>query len=137
MEQFVLVPAYVYNNKVLNTQTVTKQELPKYQAEQNPTYRIASLKKELNKELFAKADIFVDKILSRGCIKLSNSQILILAVVKSGVLLSDFLNKFIVEMQKIRTNFFTLLDAAVISPSLVPYQNAKVKERGNCVPFKI
>ena len=28
MEQFVLVPAYVYN-KSLNTQSVTKQELPK------------------------------------------------------------------------------------------------------------
>ena len=34
MEQFVLIPASIYNNKSLNTQTVTKQELPEYQAEQ-------------------------------------------------------------------------------------------------------
>ena len=37
MEQFVLVPASVYN-KSLITQSVTKQELPKYQPSQNPTY---------------------------------------------------------------------------------------------------
>ena len=30
MDQFVLVPASLYN-KILKTQTVTKQELPKYQ----------------------------------------------------------------------------------------------------------
>ena len=35
MEQFVLVPASVYNNSV-TTQSVTKQELPKYKAEQPP-----------------------------------------------------------------------------------------------------
>ena len=53
MEQSVLVPASVFN-KSLNTQAVTKRELPKYQAEQNPTYQIDSLIKEINKKLFAK-----------------------------------------------------------------------------------
>ena len=54
MEQFVLVPASVYNKSV----SVTKQELPKYKAEQPPTYQIDSLKKEVNKKLFCKADSF-------------------------------------------------------------------------------
>ena len=36
MEQFVLVPASVYNKSV-TTQSLTKQELPKYKAEQPPT----------------------------------------------------------------------------------------------------
>ena len=36
MDQFVLIPASVYN-KSLITQSVTKQELPKYQPSQNPT----------------------------------------------------------------------------------------------------
>ena len=42
MEQFVLVLASVYEhkNKSLITQVVTKQELIKYQAEQNPAYRM-------------------------------------------------------------------------------------------------
>ena len=89
MEQFVLVPAPVYN-KSLITQSVTKQELPKYQPSQNPTYQIDSLKKEINKKLFSNADSLVDKILSCPCIKLSNSQTFILDGVKTRIFLSDF-----------------------------------------------
>ena len=77
VEQFVLVPASVYN-KSLISQSVTKQELPKYQPSQNPTYQIDSLKKEINKKLFFKAVSVVDKILSCPRIKFSNSQTLIL-----------------------------------------------------------
>ena len=76
MEQFVLVPVTVFN-KSLITQSVTKQELPKYQPSQNPTYQVDSLK-EINKKLFSKADSLVDKILTCPRIKLSNSQTLIL-----------------------------------------------------------
>ena len=50
MEQFVLVPASVYNKSV-TTQSVTKQEIPKYKAEQPPTYQNVSLKKDINKKL--------------------------------------------------------------------------------------
>ena len=72
MDQFVLVPASVYN-KSLIAQSVTKQEFPKYQSSQNPTYQLDSLKKEINKELISKADSLVDKILYFPRIKLSNS----------------------------------------------------------------
>ena len=89
MEQFVLVPASVYNKSLIN-QSVTKQELPKYQPSQNPTYKIDSLKKEINKKLFSKADSLVDKILSCPCIKLSNSQTLIMDGIENVVFLSDF-----------------------------------------------
>ena len=89
MEQFVLVPASVYN-KSLITQSVTKQELPKYQLSPNPTYQGDSLKNEINKKLFSKADSLVDKILSCPRIKLSNSQTLILDGVETGIFLSDF-----------------------------------------------
>ena len=85
MEQFVLVPASVYNK---SAQSVTKQELPKYKAEQPPTYQIDSL--NLNKKLFGKADTLIDKILSCSRIKLSNSQTIILDGVDTGVLISDF-----------------------------------------------
>ena len=49
MEQFVLVPASVYNKSV-TTQSATKRELPKFEAEQPPTYQIDSLKKDINKK---------------------------------------------------------------------------------------
>ena len=85
MEQFVLVPASVYNK---SAQSVTKQELPKYKAEQPPTYQIDSL--NLNKKLFGKADTLIDKILSCSRIKLSKSQTIVLNGVDTGVLISDF-----------------------------------------------
>ena len=84
MEQFVLVPASVYNKSV-TTQSVTKQELPEYKAEQPPTYQIDSKKRDFNKKLFGKADSLIDKYLSCSRIKLSNSQTIILDGVDTGV----------------------------------------------------
>ena len=136
MEQFILVPASVYN-KSLTTQSITKQELPKYKAEQPPTYQIDSLKRDINKKLFGKADTLIDKVLSCSRIKLPNSQTLILDGVDTGVLISDFtlhLRRNNVDLPDI---YFTLLDAAGISPSLVFNQNATAKERGRWVPFKV
>ena len=89
MEQFLHVPASVYNKSV-TTHSVTKQELPKYKVEQPPTYQIDSLKRDINKKLFGKADKLVDKILSCSRIKLSNSQTITLDGVDTGVLISDF-----------------------------------------------
>ena len=73
MEQFVLVPASAYNKSVTR-QSATKQELPKYKAEQLPTYQTDSLKGELKKKLFGRGDTLIDKILCCSRIKLSNSQ---------------------------------------------------------------
>ena len=89
MEQFVLLPVSVWNKSV-TTQSVTKQELPKYKTEQPPTYQIESLKRDLNKKLFGKADTPIDKILSCPRIKLSNSQTIVLDGVDTGVLISVF-----------------------------------------------
>ena len=130
MHQFILVPASVYN-KSLITQTVTKQELPKYQHSQNPTYQIDSLKKEINKNLFSKADSLVDKILSCPRIKLSNSQTLILDGVETGIFLSDFAQQLRRKNADVPHIYFTLFDAADIFPTLILNQNAKAKERGS------
>ena len=133
MEQFVLVPASVYNKSV-TAQSVTKQELRKYKAEQPPTYQIDSLKRDINKKLFGKADTLIEKILSCSRIKLSNSQTIILDGVDTGVLISDFTLHL---RRKNADIYFTLLDAAGISPSLVFNQNAKAKDRGSWIPFKL
>ena len=55
MEQCDLVPASVYNKSVTE-QSVTKQELPNSKSEQPITYQIDSLKRDINKKLFGKAD---------------------------------------------------------------------------------
>ena len=136
MEQFVLVPASVYNKSV---QCVTKQELPKpkYKAEQPPTYQIDSLKKEINKKIFSKADPLIDKVLSCSRIKLSNSQTIVLDDVDTGVLISDFTLHLRRKNADVPDIYFTLLNAAGISPSLVFNKNAKAKDRATWVPFKV
>ena len=136
MEQFVLVPASVYNKSV-TTQSVTKQELPKYKAEQPPTYQIDSLKIDINKKLFGIADNLIDKFLSCSRIKLSNSHTKILDGVDTGVLFSDFTLHLRRKNADVSDIYFTLLDAAGISPSLVFNQNAKAKGRRSWVPFKV
>ena len=136
MEQFVLVPASVYIKSVL-TQSVTKQELPKYKAEQPPTYQNDSLKRDINKKLIGKTDPLIDKILSCSRIKLSNSQTKILDGVDTGVLISDFTLHLCRKNSDVPDIYFTLLDAAGISPSLVFNQNSKGKVRGSWVPFNV
>ena len=134
MEQFVLVPASVYNKSV-TTQSVTKQEPPKYKAEQPPTYQIDSL--NLNKKLLGKAHTLIDKTLSFSRIMLSNSQKINLDGVDTEVLISDFTLHLRRKNAVVPDIYFTLLDAAGISPSLVFNQNAKAKDRGSWVPFKV
>ena len=130
MEQFVLIPASVYNK---SEQSVTKQELPKYKAEQPPTYQIDSL--NLNKKHCA--DSLIDKVLCCSRIKLSNSERIIWDGVDTGVLISDFTLHLRRKNADVPDIYFTLLDAAGISPSLVFNQNAKAKDRGSWVPFKV
>ena len=134
MEQFVLVPASVYNE---SAQSVTKQELPKYKAEQPPTYQIDSIKRDINKKLFGKADPLIDKILSCSRIKRSNSQTIFLDGVDTGVLISVLTLHLRRKNADVPDIYFTLLDAALISPSLVFNKNAKAKDRGRWIPFKI
>ena len=136
MEQFVLVPASVYNKSV-TTQSFTKQELPKYKAEQPPTYRIDSLKRDVHKKHFGKADSLIDKILSCSRIKLPNSQTIILDGVDTGMLISDFTLHLRRKNADVPDIYFTFLDAAGISPSLFFNQNAKAKDRGSWIPFKV
>ena len=136
MEQFVLVPASVYNKSV-TTQSVTKQEVPKYKAEQPPTYQIDSLKRDINRKLFGKADTLIDKILSCSRIKFSSSQTIILDGVDTGVSISDFTLHLRQKNANVPDIYFTLLDAAGISPSLVFNQNPKAKDRRSWVPFNV
>ena len=139
MEQFVLVPASVYNKNV-TAQSVTKQELPKYEAEQPPKYQNDSLKRDINKKHFkhfGKADSLKDKILSCSRIKLSNSQTIILDGVDTGVLISDFTPHLRRKNADVPDIYFSLLNAAGISAPLVFNQNAKANDRGSWIPFKV
>ena len=136
MEQFVLVPASVYIKSV-TTQSVTRKELPKYKAEQPPTYQLDSLKRHINKKLFGKAGTLIDQILSCSRIKHLYSQTIVLHGVGTGVLISVFTQHLRRKNADVPDIYFTLLDAAGIPPSLLFNQNAKAKDRGSWIPFKV
>ena len=137
MEQFVLVPLSVYNNSNSST-IVTKQELPKYKPEQTPTYHKDTLKNEINQQLSTSASPIANKFLESSRIKLSNSNTLILDEIETSVLLKDFAQRFKRKNVAIPDVYFTLLDAASITPNLVVNSHAaKGKERGAWIPFKI
>ena len=135
MEQFVLVSASVCQKSV-TVQFVTKQELPKFEAEQPSTYQIDALKRDINKIPCVKTDTLIDNILSCSRIKLSNSQTIILDGVDTGVLFSDFTEHLRRRRADVPDIYFTLLDVAEVSTSLVFNQNAKAEDRGSWVPFK-
>ena len=124
-------------NKSVTTQSVTKQELPKYEAEKPPMYQIDSLKRDINRKHFGKTDSLIDKILSCSRIKFSISQTIILDGVDTVVLISDFTLHLLRKNADVPDIYFTLLDAAGISPSLVFNQNAEAEDRGSWVPFKV
>ena len=78
-----------------------------------------SLKRDINKKLFVEADTLIYKILSCSRIKLSKSQTIILDGVNTGVLISDFTVPLRRKNADVPDIYFTLLDAAGTSPSLV------------------
>ena len=135
-EQFVLVPLSVYNSNNRPT-IVTKQEIPKYKPEKTPQYHKDTLKKENNQQLSTSASRLVNKILESPCIKLSNSNTLILDGIETGVLLKDFAQCLKPKNVPIPDIYFTVLDAASITPNLVVNSHTKGKERGAWIPFKI
>ena len=55
----------------------------------------------------------------------------------TGVFLSDFAQQLGRKNADVPDVYFTLLDAAGVSPIMVLNQNAKAKETGSWVPFKI
>ena len=134
MEQFVLVPVSVYY--AIKESTI-KRNLPTYDSEERPTYQRDSLYKEVNKRLNSSANSLVNKVLDSPRIKLSNSDTLILDGKETGVLLTDFVHQLRRKNVEIPDIYFTLLDAIGISPQSVINKNAKAKERGGWIPFKI
>ena len=95
------------------------------------------MKKEINQQLSTSASPLVNKVLESRLINLSNSNTLILDGIETGVLLKDFAQRFKRKNVPIPDIYFTLLDAASITPNLVVNSHAKGKEKGAWIPLKI
>ena len=136
IEQIVLDRASVYN-KGLNTLSVTKQEFPKYQALPNPRYQTESLKREINKNLFANADSLVNRNVFCSRIRISKMHTSFLDGVETRALLSDFAQQLRRKNADNPHSYFTLLNDAAISPTLSLNQNVWAKKRMKWVLFGI
>ena len=95
------------------------------------------LKKEINQQFSTSASPLMNKILESPRIKLSISNTLILDGIETGVLLKDFAQRLRRKNVPIPDIYFTLLDAASMTPNFVDNSHAKGKERGASIPFKI
>ena len=95
------------------------------------------IKLEINQQLCTNASPLVNKILESRRIKLSISNTLMLDGIQTGVLLKDFAERLKRKNVTVPEIYFTLLDAAIITPDIVVNSHAEDKERGAWIPFKI
>ena len=135
LEQFVLVPLSVYKSSN-NSTIVTKSELPKYKSDQTSTYHRDTLKKENNQQLSTSAYRLLNKTLESPRVKLSNSNTLIVHGIQTRVVLKDFAQRLKRKNVPMPDIYFTLLDAASITPDIVVNSLAKCNERGACITLK-
>ena len=136
MEQFVLIPYSVYQSQ---STLPRKQKLEQKQEKEeiipknfDCVYSAvnARLKTSNNKHI-------IDLILNSPKIKLSQSDIIILDNRDTKESIVDF----VCALKRKNTDFpviyFTILEATQLPPKLVINKNAKAKDRGTWIPFKM
>ena len=136
MEQFVLIPYSVYQSQ---STLPTKQKLEQKQEKEeivaknfDSVYSAvnARLKTSNNKHI-------IDLILNSPRIKLSQSDNITLENRDTKESIVDF----VCTLKRKNTDFpdiyFTILEATQLPPKLVINKNAKAKDRGTWIPFKI
>ena len=136
MEQFVLIPYSVYQSQ---TTLPRKQKLEqKQEKEEIVPKNFDSVYSDLNARLKTSNNKhIIDLILNSPRIKLSHSDNIILGNRDTKESIADFL----CALKRKNTNFsdiyFTILEATQLPPKLVINKNAKAKDRGTWIPFKI
>ena len=136
MEQFVLIPYSVYQSQ---STLPTKQKMEQKQEKEEIGPKIfdsvysavnARLKTSNNKHI-------IDLILNSPRIKLSQADKTILENRDTKESIVDF----VCTLKRKNINFpdiyFTILEATQLPPKLVINKNAKTKDRGTWIPFKI
>ena len=136
MEQFVLIPYSVYQSQ---STLPRKQKLePKQEKEEILPKNFDSVYSAVNARLKTSNNKHnIDLILNSPRIKLSQSDNIILNNRDTKESIVDF----VCTLKRKNTNFpdiyFTILEATQITPKLVINKNAKAKDRGTWIPFKI
>ena len=136
MEQFVLIPFSIYQSqsthprKLKLEQKQEKEEIVPKNFDSAYSAVNARLKTSNNKHI-------IDLILNSPKIKISQSDNIILDNRDTKESIVDF----VCALKRKNTDFpdiyFTILEATHIPPKIVINMNAKAKDRGTWIPFKI
>ena len=136
MEQFVLIPYSVYQSQ---STLPRKQKLEqKQEKEEIVPKNFDSVYSALNARLKTSNNKHIsDLILNSPRIKLSQSDNIILDNRDTKESIVDFLCALKRKNNDFPDIYFTILEATQLPPNLVINKNAKAKDRGTWIPFKI
>ena len=132
MEQFVLIPQQLYEQKF----NLSVYKLDK--SEEKVPQNLDSLHKDIttNTKSF-KNESVVDQILKCPRIKLSLSDSILLDGRDTNVAFTNFIYALKRKNNEFHDIYYTILDATGISPNKIVNKDAKSKDRGSWIPFKI
>lgn len=145
MERFVLIPYSLYQQKVATSEIESSKvgllDKPETRTESAELYDssndINRIHFALNSRLTSLTKGHVSQLLLSPRIKLSRSDTIIVDGRDTFVPVHDF---FLATRKKnipLPDVYFTILDAAQYTPSAVINKDAKSKDRGTWIPFKI
>ena len=135
MEQFVLIPQHLYEQKFkLNFKKLDnfEQKPVSVPTPLNPNYKEIS-----NKTKSLKNESIVDQIFNSPRVKLSLNDTFLLDGRDREVAFADFIFALKRRNVDFADIYYTILDATGINPQKVINKDAKSKDRGSWIPFKI
>ena len=135
MEQFVLIPQHLYEQKF--KLKVKKLDTFEQKPVSVPTHLNPNYKEISNKTRSLKNESIVDQILNSPRVKLSLNDTILLDGRDTELAFADFI--FAIKRKNVDFPdiYYTILDATGINPQKVINKDAKRKDRGSWIPFKI
>ena len=135
MEQFVLIPQHLYEQKF--KLEVEKLDTFEQKPVSVPTHLNPNYKEISNKTRSLKNESIVDQILNSPRVKLSLNDTILLDGRDTEVAFADFIFALKRKNVDFPDIYYTILDATGINPQKVINKDAKSKDRGSWIPFKI
>ena len=135
MEQFVLIPQHLYEQKL--KLEVKKLDTFEQKPVSVPTHLNPNYKEIIKKTRPLKNESIVDQILNSPRVKLSLNDTILLDGRDTEVAFADFIFALKRKNVDFPDIYYTILDATGINPQKVINKDAKSKDRGSWIPFKI
>ena len=135
MEHFVLIPQYLYEQKF--KLEVKKLDTFEQKPLSVPTHLNPNYKEISNKTRSLKNESIVDQILNSSRVKLSLNDTILLDGRDPEVAFADFIFALKRKNVDFPDIYYTILDATGINAQKKINKDAKSKDRGSWIPFKI